>query len=1119
MDLSGMIKQCSTLAQLKNLEERYTLTEEEQNAVFDQRLKIFVRLLDWSIENESLGLEPGISDSWTPTQREKFIEDWLNDDPIIQTIQMGYGEKRRFEEMNDDGAGTSDEVRDDNRYFTVKHLRQVRIQKFATTGLDYAIQFTNTLSNLELSEQHNHLHEIFQSLLDTVTRDVPMHDQVRFVLRTPQLEYPISLPFMPRGRLTSERVLAEIERVVQSNHEFKLNDSVSVNIVHVEMPNGGTGTKRREINLDKYLTNKRSIVRIQNTDDICLARALVVAIAKLENDEQYRTIINSKISTLQSRRAYELHEKCSVPLVQCGLSEIKQFQTHLAEYQINIVSKEHQNSIIFSGPDREKRIYLYAHDNHYDVITSMPAFFARKMFCHTCKKGYDKNTDHLCGDSCKACRFQNCPIISWVECKDCMRNFKSQECYNRHKETVGNGKSICASLIKCKHCGRVVKRNLARPESHNCGLVRCIVCREYVDETHRCYMKPEKTKMNETAESDDLCDSEADETNNDGSAYNQLLFFDFECIQENGTHTPNLCVVHDEAGNEHVFQGENTKDDFCEWLFQNENAGSIVMAHNFQGYDGYFILQYLHKNGIVPEVIMRGAKLLTIYVPMLKIKFIDSLCFIPMKLANFPKTFGIPELAKGYFPHLFNRTENQTYIGPIPSSPYYHPDGMSPSEREKFLSWHKNLQQNNYVFNFQDEILKYCRSDVDILRRCCMEFRELFRSVTDVDPFEKCLTIASACNLVFRKKFLREGTIAIIPPNGYRPLDKHSILALKWLSFTAERNNVNIQHVRNSGEKRVGNYRLDGFHEETNTVYEVQGCFWHGCLKCYARDTVNTVNSKTMHELYQATLDKTMYLKSLNFNVVEIWECQINQQLKTDADMRAYFDNFQVVDPLEPRDAFYGGRTNATKLFHECQDDEQIKYFDFTSLYPHCNKSTPSVIGHPQIITENFQDLSSYFGLVKCTVLPPRGLFHPVLPYRTQGKLMFPLCKTCADTCSLTTCTHTEEERAIQGTWTSVELQKAIEKGYRVLRVHEVWHFQQQSSELFKDYVDTFLKIKQESSGYPSECVTDEQRREYIQQYFEHEGINLDPDKIERNSGLRALAKLMLNSFWGKCYF
>ena len=61
---------------------------------------------------------------------------------------------------------------------------------------------------------------------------------------------------------------------------------------------------------------------------------------------------------------------------------------------------------------------------------------------------------------------------------------------------------------------------------------------------------------------------------------------------------------------------------------------------------------------------------------------------------------------------------------------------------------------------------------------------------------------------------------------------------------------------------------------------------------------------------------------------------------------------------------------------------------------------TKTVVGRPHIITENFDDISTYFGLIKCTVLPPRGLFHPVLQYRTQGKLMFPLCKTCVDTCN-----------------------------------------------------------------------------------------------------------------------
>ena len=128
---------------------------------------------------------------------------------------------------------------------------------------------------------------------------------------------------------------------------------------------------------------------------------------------------------------------------------------------------------------------------------------------------------------------------------------------------------------------------------------------------------------------------------------------------------------------------------------------------------------------------------------------------------------------------------------------------------------------------------------------------------------------------------------------------------------------------------------------------------------------------------------------------------------------------------------------------------------------------------------------------------------------------MFPLCKTCADTLNQNPCTHTDEERAILGTWCHVELMKAIEKGYEVLEIHEVWHWEETTNELFMDYVNMYLKRKQEASGYPKHCVTDEQKQRYIDEYYEHEGIRLDPNKIEYNPGLRWLAKLMLNSLWG----
>ena len=94
------------------------------------------------------------------------------------------------------------------------------------------------------------------------------------------------------------------------------------------MPYGGTGRKRKIVNLDKYLTNKRAILRIQNKDNLCLARAIVVAKAKVDNAEQYAYISDTR-RPLQCVLAHELHEKAGVPLGQCGIEEVKKFQVYV----------------------------------------------------------------------------------------------------------------------------------------------------------------------------------------------------------------------------------------------------------------------------------------------------------------------------------------------------------------------------------------------------------------------------------------------------------------------------------------------------------------------------------------------------------------------------------------------------------------------------------------------------------------------------------------------------------------------------------------------------------------------------------------------------------------------
>ena len=99
-----------------------------------------------------------------------------------------------------------------------------------------------------------------------------------------------------------------------------------------------------------------------------MARALVVAKAKLDNDPRDRQIRNHR-RPMQTRLAQELHQNAGVALGPCGIEQAKQFQAYLADYQISIVSNEYGNKIIYAGPERDKRIYLYMHTT---IMTSSP---------------------------------------------------------------------------------------------------------------------------------------------------------------------------------------------------------------------------------------------------------------------------------------------------------------------------------------------------------------------------------------------------------------------------------------------------------------------------------------------------------------------------------------------------------------------------------------------------------------------------------------------------------------------------------------------------------------------------------------------------------------------------
>uniref|UniRef100_A0A915IN81 Uncharacterized protein n=1 Tax=Romanomermis culicivorax TaxID=13658 RepID=A0A915IN81_ROMCU len=138
-----------------------------------------------------------------------------------------------------------------------------------------------------------------------------------------------------------------------------------------------------------------------------------------------------------------------------------------------------------------------------------------------------------------------------------------------------------------------------------------------------------------------------------------------------------------------------------------------------------------------------------------------------------------------------------------------------------------------------------------------------------------------------------------------------------------------------------------------------------------------------------------MELQSVGYNVVEMWECELLQQIHLNPKMKTFFATIE----------------------------------------------TPEPINHPEV-------LSCQHG----------------------GKLLFPSCNTYTHALQKSTWEHNEEDCALNGTRVTVELYKALEKGYKIF---EVWLYdyveqyhrtRYHDGGLFTQYVNIFMKMKLENT-------------------------------------------------------
>jgi hypothetical protein len=778
---------------------------------------------------------------------------------------------------------------------------------------------------------------------------------------------------------------------------------------------------------------------------------------------------------------------------------------------------------------------------------------------------------------CYSCFERNCfkSNEEKILCAHCLKFCRNSDCLKKHKDLNICGHVWCpgcrSKILKKKIIGDQFESSEAALSRHECKVV-CRNCHREKGSIHKCYMTREGLK--ERCEKILFIDFETDQSSGvHVPIYCFMQWIEFSYDKATGIER----VVRD--GEKEFGISYSTFSDVGDFLFSGEFKDFTIIGHNMKGFDGCFLLRYLIEKNIETKIIANGLKLTSVSVPQQNIRIIDSLNFLQMSLAALPKALGIEEKVKnkGYFPHFFTTPENLTYKGRLPEPEDYGIYDMK--NNSEFTKWYLKTQKAALLagvpaFDFERDLKIYCKQDVVILMAACLKFREIVLNITsgivpqeDVlgddetflkkhkfilenklfnpntfdegecdnvkgdefdfgtgcDPFSY-LTLPGVCFAVFKSKFLKRRSIAQINPSGYENF-RYSLKSCEYLQYLNIRNgNEDITHSLNSGDgkevKLLGRYRVDGYDAKTKTVYEFHGCFWHGCERCVKnRDEIQPVQKLTYDYIYQRTKAREEKLRNAGFNVQVMWECEWENLKKSDDSVKAIVSKIHIKTKLNPRDAFRGGRVETGLIYYNINSSKGgkgLRHVDIRSLYPAVNCFEYYPVGHPEIILNNFdKSIDKYFGLIQCSVLAPQNIKHGVLPVHINGKLLFPLCRTCAETAQVEYCKHSESERMFYGVWVSEELKLAISEGYKISQIFCVHHFERKTKDLFSPYIQTFYKIKLAASGRP-ENETPEQLLEFIEKTKEKEGICMCPEEFKFNAGLRSVGKLCCNCMWGR---
>ena len=186
------------------------------------------------------------------------------------------------------------ELKEDERTYKIENRASKSFKGDIIRKTTFSVKFEDTWHGKQVKNIENELHQMFKDILDEGLQDFDSQDIARVFINHPKLQQAIILKPQSLGNLTPTTIMDAAQNVVQSEEGLCIDDEFTVEL--------GGGRRRYITNLQQDRIAKRSIVAINNNDNVCLARSIAVCIARrLAEESNDDPIVKNGIYSYKER--------------------------------------------------------------------------------------------------------------------------------------------------------------------------------------------------------------------------------------------------------------------------------------------------------------------------------------------------------------------------------------------------------------------------------------------------------------------------------------------------------------------------------------------------------------------------------------------------------------------------------------------------------------------------------------------------------------------------------------------------------------------------------------------------------------------------------------------------